>query len=264
MRSATIFASVLAFAASAFAQDSTPGYAVVSAPGKGDIVPSGKTYAIKWSAGKFKGPATISLLGGSSPTTLAILDSIAASVDVKDETFSWPVACSLGELKTYGIKIADEASNGATFQYSFPFEIKGPSCASASSSSSSSATESSTTSASATGYPTKGSSVTSYPTETSTSVVKPSTTTSSSASYIVSSIYTTTSVKSYPTVSITPTTLTTYTAPVVTVTQTHAASGNGSASYPTASTTATPLPTAGAARMGAGLALGLLAAALAL
>ncbi|KAI1199012.1 Ser-Thr-rich glycosyl-phosphatidyl-inositol-anchored membrane family-domain-containing protein [Nemania serpens] len=127
MRSATIFASVLALAASAFAQDSTPGYAVVSAPGKGDVVSSGKTYAIKWSAGKFKGPATISLLGGSSPTTLAILDSIASSVDVEAETFSWPVDCSLGELKTYGIKIADEASKGATFQYSFPFEIKGPS-----------------------------------------------------------------------------------------------------------------------------------------
>ncbi|KAI1191686.1 Ser-Thr-rich glycosyl-phosphatidyl-inositol-anchored membrane family-domain-containing protein [Nemania serpens] len=260
MRSATIFASVLAFAASAFAQDSTPGYAVVSAPGKGDIVPSGKTYAIKWSAGKFSGPATISLLGGSSPTTLAILDSIASGVDVKDETFSWPVDCSLGELKTYGIKIADEASKGATFQYSFPFEIKGPSCASSSSSSSSSATKISTTSASATGYPTKGTTVTSYPTETSTSSVKP--TTSTTTSYSVSTGYITTSVKPYPTVS---TTLTTYTTPAVTVTQTYAPTGNGSTSYPTTSTTAsTPLPTAGAARMGAGVALGLLAAALAL
>lgn len=49
------------------------------------------------------------------------------SVEVKAETFSWDVACSLGEFKTYGIKIADEATKGITFQYSFPFEIKGPS-----------------------------------------------------------------------------------------------------------------------------------------
>ncbi|KAI1115956.1 Ser-Thr-rich glycosyl-phosphatidyl-inositol-anchored membrane family-domain-containing protein [Nemania sp. NC0429] len=255
MRSTTIFASVLAFAASAFAQ--TPGYAVISAPGQGAVVPAGKTYAIKWSAGKFTGPASISLLGGSSPGTLAVLSSIAASVDVKDETFSWAVDCSLGDLKTYGIQISDEASKGATFQYSFPFEIKGPSCASASSST----TESSTSSASTTGHPTKG---TSYPTLTSTSVTKPTTT---STGYSVSSGYSTTSVKSYPTTASAHTTLATYTTPVVTVTQTYATTGNSSASYPTTSTTTTPTPlptTNGAARMGAGLALGLMAAALAL
>lgn len=76
MRSSTIFASVLAFAASALAQDATPGYAVVSAPGDGETVPAGKTYTIKWSAGDFTGPATISLMGGETPSTLQVLDPI--------------------------------------------------------------------------------------------------------------------------------------------------------------------------------------------
>ncbi|KAJ3568403.1 hypothetical protein NPX13_g6431 [Xylaria arbuscula] len=112
MRSSTVFASVLAFAASTLAQ--TAGYAVVSAPGDGETVPAGKTYTIQWSAGKYTGPATISLLGGETDTTLEVLGSLG-SVQVEKESFSWAVECSLGEDKTYGIKIADEASNGATF-----------------------------------------------------------------------------------------------------------------------------------------------------
>lgn len=55
------------------------------------------------------------------------INEIYLAVNVEKESFSWAVDCSLGEDKTYGIKIADEASKGATFQYSFPFEIKGPS-----------------------------------------------------------------------------------------------------------------------------------------
>lgn len=68
MRSSTVFASALAFAASAFAQ--TAGYAVMSSPAEGEKVSSGKTFTIKWDAGKFTGPATISLLGGETPSTL--------------------------------------------------------------------------------------------------------------------------------------------------------------------------------------------------
>ncbi|KAI0447447.1 Ser-Thr-rich glycosyl-phosphatidyl-inositol-anchored membrane family-domain-containing protein [Xylaria telfairii] len=259
MRS-TIFASILAFAASALAQDATPGYAVISAPSDGQVVASGKTFNIKWSAGKFSGPATISLLGGSSPTTLQVLNPIASNIDVKAETFAWDVACSLGEDKTYGLKIADVETNGATFQYSFPFAIKGPSCNSGSSSSSSSASVSATSSSSATvsatGYPTKGQTTStkasSYPVETSSSSVSVSTYSNS----------TTTSVKSYTSQSVTLTSFATQTTPPVYVTETSVVPGSSSA--PGSSTTSTPLPTAGAARTGAGLALGLLAAALAL
>ncbi|RYC58888.1 hypothetical protein CHU98_g7321 [Xylaria longipes] len=282
MRSSTIFASILAFAASALAQDATPGYAVVSAPGKGAVVPSGKTYNIKWSAGKFSGPATISLMGGNDPTTLEVLDPIATGVDVKSESFAWAVACSLGEQKTYGLKITDQATNGATFQYSFPFEIKGPSCNSASSTSSISASASAT--ASASGYPTEPETTSQtkasgYPVETSSSSTSSSTSTSVvSASTIVSSsiISNTTTVKSSTSFSIPATTLatqTTKTTPVVYVTETSTptgSSGSGSSSsasssIPASSTTShLPTATAGATRAGAGLALGLLAAALAL
>ncbi|KAI1128124.1 Ser-Thr-rich glycosyl-phosphatidyl-inositol-anchored membrane family-domain-containing protein [Nemania abortiva] len=256
MRSATIFASVLAFAASALAQDATAGYAVISAPAKGEVVPAGKTYTIKWSAGKFSGPATISLMGGADAGTLQILNPIATGVEVDNESYSWAVDCSLGEDKTYGIKIADEASEGATFQYSFPFAIKGPACSSSSSSVSASATTS------APGY-----SVTEYPTasttvvSTTSSSIKNSTTTVASSS---SSVSTPTSKKSTTTAVTTATTFATVSTPVVTVTEatSAAASTSSAAASTTASTSA--VPTAGAARTGAGLALGLLAAALAL
>lgn len=68
MRSSTVFASALAFAASAFAQ--TAGYAAMSSPTEGAELFSGKVFTIKWEAGKFTGPATISLLGGATPSTL--------------------------------------------------------------------------------------------------------------------------------------------------------------------------------------------------
>ncbi|KAI0409666.1 Ser-Thr-rich glycosyl-phosphatidyl-inositol-anchored membrane family-domain-containing protein [Xylaria palmicola] len=261
MRS-TIFAAVLAFAASALAQDATPGYAVVSAPGKDEVVPSGKTYTIQWSAGKFTGPATISLMGGNDPSTLVVLDPIATGIDVKDESFSWAVACSLGKEKTYGLKIADQATDGATFQYSFPFEIKGPSCDGTSSSSATSASASATSSAA--GYPTKSSStlvdtVTSgYPVATSTA----STTSSSSSTKVVTS--TSAPESSSTSVSKPTTTLVTSTTPVATVTGVVSVSSSTSSTPASATTSALPIPTAGATRAGAGLALGLLAAALAL
>ncbi|KAI1367119.1 Ser-Thr-rich glycosyl-phosphatidyl-inositol-anchored membrane family-domain-containing protein [Xylaria arbuscula] len=265
MRSSTVFASVLAFAASTLAQ--TAGYAVVSAPGDGETVPAGKTYTIQWSAGKYTGPATISLLGGETDTTLEVLGSLG-SVQVEKESFSWAVECSLGEDKTYGIKIADEASNGATFQYSFPFEIKGPSCGSTSSSSSVSA--SATTSAS--GYPveTPSSSSTVVTTSSSSSsVVSTSTVSHNSTSSAATSSYpvpTSTSVKSTTKVHTTAiSTFSTSATPTtyVVVTQTPTGASSSSA-VPTTSASVTPVPTAGAARVGAGLALGLMAAALAL
>ncbi|KAI1277472.1 Ser-Thr-rich glycosyl-phosphatidyl-inositol-anchored membrane family-domain-containing protein [Xylaria sp. FL0933] len=275
MRSSTIIASVLAFAASALAQDATPGYAVVSAPGQGEVVPAGKTFTIKWSAGKFSGPATISLLAGATPQTLQVTDAIANDVEVKTGSFSWKVDCSLGEDKTYGLKIADKASGGATFQYSFPFEIKGPSCDSTTSTSSVSASASetgyvtislsaTTLSATTSGYPTTSitasTSASAYPTKGSNS------TTSATVSYTTSSYSnsTVTTVKSSSKATSTASTLTTYSTPVVIVTETSAATGSASSTPATSTTASSPVPTAGAARAGAGLALGLIAAALAL
>ncbi|KAI0103148.1 Ser-Thr-rich glycosyl-phosphatidyl-inositol-anchored membrane family-domain-containing protein [Nemania sp. FL0031] len=259
MRTATIFASVLAFAASALAQDATAGYAVISAPAKGEVVPAGKTYTIKWSAGKFSGPATISLMGGEDAGTLQILNPIATGVEVDNESYSWAVDCSLGEDKTYGIKIADEASEGATFQYSFPFAIKGPACSSTSSTSSV-ISVSATTSAVET-------SVTGYPVST-TSVVSTSSSIKNSTSTVVSSsssVATPTTKKSTTYAVTSATTLATVSTPVVTVTSAASVTASGTSSTAATSTTAsTTIPTAGATRAGAGLALGLFAAVLAL
>ncbi|KAI0905594.1 Ser-Thr-rich glycosyl-phosphatidyl-inositol-anchored membrane family-domain-containing protein [Ustulina deusta] len=266
MRSSTIFASALAFAASALAQ--TPGYAVVSAPREAEVVPAGKTYTIQWSAGEFTGPATISLMGGKDPSTLVVLDPIG-SVAVEDESFAWKVDCSLGEDKTYGIKITDTASEGATFQYSFPFEIKGPSCdsttsASSSASVSTSVSASASVSTSSSGYPISSitastTSASAYPTTVANSTT-PATKSSSTTVKTSSS----TSVKSYTEASSTASTWTTFTTPVVTVTKTPTATGSASVTPATSTTASSPVPTAGAARVGAGLALGLMAAVLAL
>ncbi|KAI1643920.1 Ser-Thr-rich glycosyl-phosphatidyl-inositol-anchored membrane family-domain-containing protein [Daldinia loculata] len=184
MRSTTAFASALAFAASAFAQ--TPGYAVLTSPADGQQVASGKTFTIKWEAGQYTGPATITLLGGETPTTL-IPGPVLATVDVSEGTFSWTVDCALGTDKTYGIKIASVA-NSATFQYSFPFAIAGPSCsngAGETSKSSSASVASVASSSSAGGYPTEGYPTQGYPTLTSSSVI--SSASSSASSSVISS-----------------------------------------------------------------------------
>ncbi|KAI5923303.1 Ser-Thr-rich glycosyl-phosphatidyl-inositol-anchored membrane family-domain-containing protein [Camillea tinctor] len=162
MRSTEVFASALAFAASALAQ--TAGFAVISAPTEGDTVSSGTTKAIQWAPGSATGKVTISLLGGASPSTLQVLTTLG-DVDVTTGSFAWAVDCALGTDKTYGIKIASDA-DAATFQYSFPFAISGPSCGAASSSVVSAATSVATSVADtgAGGYPTVG-----YPVE-STSV----------------------------------------------------------------------------------------------
>lgn len=161
MRSTAVFASALAFAASALAQ--TPGFAVLTSPTQGEKVPSGKTFTIKWEAGKYTGPVTISLLGGDTPTTL-IPGPVLATVDVTEQSLAWNVDCSLGKEKTYGIKVTS-VSDENTFQYSFPFAIDGPSCSSGAGqyptlgSSSSIASSASST----VGYPTS-SEAASYPT----------------------------------------------------------------------------------------------------
>ncbi|KAI0385776.1 Ser-Thr-rich glycosyl-phosphatidyl-inositol-anchored membrane family-domain-containing protein [Hypomontagnella monticulosa] len=166
MRSTTFFASALAFAASAFAQ--TAGYAVMTSPAEGQQVPSGKTFTIKWEAGKFTGPATISLMGGESAGTL-IPGPVLATVDVTEGSFAWNVDCSLGKEKTYGIKITSVA-DAATFQYSFPFAIAGPSCSGGAGqypTLSSSTTSSSSSSSASSSSISKSSTISSYPTLTS-------------------------------------------------------------------------------------------------
>ncbi|KAI1817743.1 Ser-Thr-rich glycosyl-phosphatidyl-inositol-anchored membrane family-domain-containing protein [Poronia punctata] len=255
MRSSTVFASVLAFAASAFAADPTEGYAVVLSPTEGDNVPAGETFTVKWDAGSFTGPADIALLAGKAPGLLEVVESLAAGVNVEEGTFAWAVDCSLGEDKVYGLMISSEADDGATFQYSFPFHVKGPSCAATTSATSSVVTSSVVTSSSVSASSTK------YPVESSTSAVETTST---------STIKTTTTAKptSYP--------ATTFTSLITITTST---SGSGSVTpYPTGTTTTTsaqtsgpattttasPVPTAGAAHVGAGLAFGLAAMAFAL
>ncbi|KAI1214007.1 Ser-Thr-rich glycosyl-phosphatidyl-inositol-anchored membrane family-domain-containing protein [Annulohypoxylon truncatum] len=178
MRSTTIFASALAFAASAFAQ--TAGYAVMSSPTEGTKVESGKAFTIKWDAGKYTGQATISLLGGASPTTLSP-GPVLTTIDVTAGSFTWNVDCSLGTDTTYGIKIASVA-DASVFQYSFPFAIEGPSCGAETTSRSASVS----VSASAGGYPTAEVSSSSVVSSSSSSTVGYPTAPASSSSVVSS------------------------------------------------------------------------------
>ncbi|KAI0448505.1 hypothetical protein F5B21DRAFT_111925 [Xylaria acuta] len=129
MRSATIFASALAFAASILGQvlEPSPIYSPIYFPYENQTVRAGTLYTIEWDAREMIGPATLSLLGGNDPSTLHLL-SIIAKVDVNDAEYKWPVSCSLGEEKTYILKIASDLDDGKTYGISPPFHIKGPGC----------------------------------------------------------------------------------------------------------------------------------------
>lgn len=113
--------ALFAFATTVLAQ--TEGFNVITKPVKGEKVPAGSTYEIVWQpSAAHPGEITIGLLGGSSPQTLSVVDTIAKGVDGEDGSYSWSVPSSLGDLATYGIMITLE-SDAAVFQYGFPFQI---------------------------------------------------------------------------------------------------------------------------------------------
>ncbi|KAI1412575.1 Ser-Thr-rich glycosyl-phosphatidyl-inositol-anchored membrane family-domain-containing protein [Hypoxylon sp. FL1857] len=255
MRS-TIFASALAFAASALAQ--TAGFAVLTSPTEGEKVPSGKTFTIKWEAGKYTGPVTIALLGGATPTTL-VPGPVLATVDVTQGSFAWNVDCSLGKEKTYGIKITS-VSDEATFQYSFPFAIDGPSC---SSGAGQYPTLGSSSSSSAAGYPTSkessyptSSKEASYPTSSSASAPSyPTASLSSAIGYNTTAISSASSSSSAPVYfSTAPGNLSYSAAPTPTYVPTTIVTATSAAVVTPSATTSTPasIPTAAANNVAAG------------
>jgi hypothetical protein len=116
-------AAVLAFATTGLCQ--VAGFNVITNPEKGEQVPAGSTYQIVWQPSADQpGDITIGLMGGASPSTLDIIETIATGVDSSAGSYSWEVSAKLGDLATYGIKITLE-SDKDTFQYGFPFQIVG-------------------------------------------------------------------------------------------------------------------------------------------
>jgi len=126
----------------------TPNFDEITKPAKDEKVPAGSTYTITWKPSPdYTGSITLSLLGGSSPSTLTDLGTIAcglflllffggplrhcglltfyarsAGVDSSKGSYSWAVDGSLGKDGTYGIQITSDADK-TVFQYSFPFQI---------------------------------------------------------------------------------------------------------------------------------------------
>lgn len=131
-------ATLLAFAATALAQ--TAGFDVLTEPTKGESVPAGETFTIEWeSTSKYASETvTLSLLGGSSPSTLQVLGTIASGVKSSAGKYDWAVNSTLGSDATYGIQLTLD-SDKETFQYSFPFVIAASSSSSSAAGSSSAA-----------------------------------------------------------------------------------------------------------------------------
>jgi len=117
-------ATVLAFAASAFAQaaDFDPIYT----PKANEVVPAGAPFTVTWEApAKYlDGTITIELIGGATQNTQTKLSTIATGVKNSAKTYSWNVDASLGDLKFYGLVFRYETNPTVTFQYSNPFSIK--------------------------------------------------------------------------------------------------------------------------------------------
>ncbi|KAL2165429.1 hypothetical protein VTH06DRAFT_727 [Thermothelomyces fergusii] len=148
-------AALLALASAVVAQDPTEGFNPITKPKEGEEVPAGSTYEIEWlPSSAHPGDIKIALLGGSSPQTLTVVDTIAEGVDASTGSYNWSVPATFGDLATYGIIVTLE-SDPSIFQYGFPFKIVGGDDSGDgddgdSSSSSSSATAASTSAASTT------------------------------------------------------------------------------------------------------------------
>jgi hypothetical protein len=169
--------ALFAFAAAVVAQNPTEGFDVITKPTQGEKVPAGSTYDIVWQpSAAHPGSITIGLLGGASPQTLTVVDTIAKGVDASTGTYSWSVPSTLGKLATYGIIITLE-SDTKIFQYGFPFKIVG-------------GTSSSTSTGTASGSATATASETETASETSTkssTKTKATSTTVTSTSFSVPS-----------------------------------------------------------------------------
>ncbi|KAL2174751.1 Ser-Thr-rich glycosyl-phosphatidyl-inositol-anchored membrane family-domain-containing protein [Thermothelomyces heterothallicus CBS 202.75] len=136
--------ALLALASAVVAQDPTEGFDPITKPAEGEKVPAGSTYDIVWLPSEvYPGDIKIALLGGSSPQTLTVVDTIAEGVDASTGTYSWSVPSTLGDLATYGIIVTLE-SDPSIFQYGFPFKIVSGDDSNGGSSSNSSATVTST------------------------------------------------------------------------------------------------------------------------
>lgn len=73
------FASVLALAASVFAQEATEGFNVFKTPASHEEVPAGASYDVKWTYNSaFPGTIKVELYGGKDAGSLQLLSTLAS------------------------------------------------------------------------------------------------------------------------------------------------------------------------------------------
>ncbi|KAF3767965.1 hypothetical protein M406DRAFT_70065 [Cryphonectria parasitica EP155] len=106
-----------------FASAQTDGFDAITRPTKNESITAGSTTHITWEYDdKWPGDITITLIGGSSPSTLSPVDNLTSNYDNSKGDFTWAVDKSLGEDATYGIQIYWN-TNSSVFQWSNPFHI---------------------------------------------------------------------------------------------------------------------------------------------
>lgn len=140
----SIISAVCAFAATAYAQ--TAGFDALSIPTQDQKVAAGSTLDITWepTAAYNKDTVTITLLQGSTPSTLSAGPIVASSIASSAGKFSWTIPSDIGSFATYGFQLTLD-SDTKIFQYSFPFHITGASSSSATSSATGSITSAAST-----------------------------------------------------------------------------------------------------------------------
>ncbi|RFU29666.1 hypothetical protein B7463_g6659, partial [Scytalidium lignicola] len=172
MRTSFVSAAFLALVSSVFAQ--TPGFDAISAPAQDQTLAVGSTFDIKWAPNSVKGPVTIILLQGSTPSTLQLGQTVASSIDNLSGKFAWTIPASVGKFATYGFKIQLD-SDPNTFQFSFPFHITAAAASSSTTTSTKVATSghasSSTSTSTSASAPTSVSATLSAPASTKTVIL---------------------------------------------------------------------------------------------
>ncbi|CZR53586.1 uncharacterized protein PAC_03466 [Phialocephala subalpina] len=114
---------VLAHSASVFAQ--TQFFDVLTSPPTGSNYVAGSVLPIVWTPGDSTGTISIVLNGGSSPSTLELITSVAKGIDTKLGGLNWTIPSGVGSFATYGLNLTLDSDSANTFQSSFPFHITG-------------------------------------------------------------------------------------------------------------------------------------------
>ncbi|KAG4441355.1 hypothetical protein IFR05_003169 [Cadophora sp. M221] len=100
----------------------TAGFATITVPALGQNVETPSLDIIWEPSTEYPGSISLTLLTGSTPSTLEIGATIATGISQSSGKYRWNISPDLAQLATYGILLSLD-SDPNVFQYSFPFHI---------------------------------------------------------------------------------------------------------------------------------------------